>query len=157
MTALDRLFNSQLETGIRAVVVLESIRPMAVDMTELVLLDHLVVHTADIGGPASLHPDVPARKGELLVRRDLLKASIDLMRRCHLVDQVPADEGILYRASDEAATYVDLLESKYSAHLKDCAEWVADELGRVGKSAFVSSMRNRFGDWTPAFGEAGER
>src|SRR5829696_7770477 len=105
------LFNSRLEAGIRAVVVLEHLRPEEVDLSEMVLLDHVVVHTADLGGPPSLHPDLPGRKGELLVRRRLIEKSLDLMRRCHLVEQESADEGFLFLASDEAAAYVELLET----------------------------------------------
>ena len=89
------LFNSALEAGIRAVIVLEHMRPEALDLAEMVLFDHVVVHTADLGGPPSLHPEVPGRKGELLVRRRLVEASLELMQRCHLIDQESADEGIL--------------------------------------------------------------
>jgi hypothetical protein len=65
MDALTRdefgdLFNSRLEAGIRAVVVLESLRPETADLTEMVLFDHVVVHTGDLGGPASLHVDCRA-------------------------------------------------------------------------------------------------
>lgn len=157
MTSVGSLFNSPLEAGIRAVVVLECVRPLALDLTDMVLLDHLVVHTADIGGPASLHPGVPSRRGELLVRRQLLETSIDLMRRCHLIEQVATDEGLLYRASDEAATYVELLESPYSNQLKRCARWIAEQLEGSGRSDFMNSIRARIGDWSDAFQEAGAR
>lgn len=50
------VFNSPLETGVRAVIVLATCYPKALTLDELVALDHLVVHTADIGGPTSLHP-----------------------------------------------------------------------------------------------------
>jgi ABC-three component (ABC-3C) system Middle Component 2 len=60
------LFNSRLEAGIRAVVVLESLRPETADLTEMVLFDHVVVHTGDLGGPASLHVDVPGRQGRVI-------------------------------------------------------------------------------------------
>jgi hypothetical protein len=59
-----KLFNSPLEAGIRAVVVLEKLRPEAADLAEMVLLDHVVVHTADLGGPPSLHPDVRTGRHE---------------------------------------------------------------------------------------------
>ena len=67
------LYNSKLEAGIRAVVVLEELRPSAADLAEMVLFDYVVVHTADLGGPASLHAELPGRKGELLVRRRLIE------------------------------------------------------------------------------------
>ncbi len=145
------LFNSALEAGIRAVIVLEHMRPEALDLAEMVLFDHVVVHTADLGGPPSLHPEVPGRKGELLVRRRLVEASLELMQRCHLIDQESADEGIIYRASDEAAAYVELLETEYSMQMKVCARWVAEQVKSLTKAHFKILVREHIGDWTEAF------
>lgn len=146
------LFNSQLEAGIRAVVVLENLRPVAVDLSEMVLFDHIVVHSADIGGPDSLHAEVPGRKGELLVRRSLVEAGLDLMRRCHLVEKMTDDHGFVWRASDDAASYVELLETKYSEHLKTCARWLATEVNRRTKDGFKDYARERLGNWAESFG-----
>ncbi|WP_183896875.1 ABC-three component system middle component 2 [Rhizobium skierniewicense] len=149
------LFNSQLEAGIRAVVVLENLRPVAADLSEMVLFDHIVVHSADIGGPKSLHADVPGRKGELLVRRRLVEAGLDLMRRCHLVEKATDDNGFVWRASDDAASYVELLETKYSEHLKTCAVRLATEVRRRSKEGFKEYARERLGDWGESFGTKG--
>src|SRR6476659_3836971 len=97
------LFNSSLETGVRAVVVLDAAFPRAFDLSQLTWLDHLVVHTADIGGPDSLHPDIPQRTGELLVRRRVVEDGINLMRRVHLVDAHVTERGILYQAREESS------------------------------------------------------
>lgn len=149
------LYNSPLEAGIRAVVVLEHLRPQRVDLAEMVLLDHVVVHTADLGGPPSLHPDLPGRKGELLVRRRLVEKSLDLMRRCHLVDQESTEEGFLFVASDEAAAYVEVLETPYSERLKVCARWVAGQVKEHSKERFKIMVRERIGDWNDAFSTIG--
>ncbi len=73
------LFNSALGTGLRALIVLDAFHPRACSTSELVWFDHLVVHTADLEGPDSLHPDLPSRAGELLVRRRLVDEGV---RRC---------------------------------------------------------------------------
>src|SRR3546814_12270520 len=75
-----RLFNSALETGVRSALILDAARPRSFDLAHLTWLDHLVVHTADIGGPPSLHPDIPQRDGELLVRRRHVQAGLVLLR-----------------------------------------------------------------------------
>ncbi len=145
------LYNSRLEAGIRAVVLLESMRPQTADLSEMVLFDHIVVHSGDLGGPQSLHADVPCRKGELLVRRRLVEAGLDLMRRCHLVEKIADETGFAWRASDDAASYVELLESKYSSHLKHCAAWVANEVRIRTKSGFKAYLRDGLGDWSDSF------
>src|SRR3546814_12339927 len=80
-----RLFNSALETGVRSALILDAARPRSFDLAHLTWLDHLVVHTADIGGPPSLHPDIPQRDGELLVPRRNVEAGLVLMRRLHMI------------------------------------------------------------------------
>ncbi|MBK8875557.1 MAG: hypothetical protein IPN13_17220 [Bacteroidetes bacterium] len=46
------LFNGHLETGVRAVIILEAVFPKSYDLTHLTWFDHLVVHTQDIDGPS---------------------------------------------------------------------------------------------------------
>src|SRR4051794_32005876 len=121
----------------------------------MVLFDHVVVHTSDLGGPPSLHADVPGRKGELLVRRLLVEASLELMRRCHLVEQESVDDGLIWRASDDAASYVELLESGYSIRLKACAAWLGEEVHRRSKVGFKDFVRRELGEWTEAFSAYG--
>lgn len=149
------LFNSRLEAGIRAVVVLEALRPVSADLSEMVLFDHVVVHTADLGGPPSLHAEVPSRRGELLVRRQLVEAGLELMRSCHLVERRGTDTGFEWRASEEAASYVALLEAEYSARLRTCAEWVGQRVRRTTKEEFKTAVRAELGDWADAFGSRG--
>jgi hypothetical protein len=150
------LYNSKLEAGIRAVVVLEELRPETVDLAEMVLFDHVVVHTADLGGPPSLHAKLPGRKGELLVRRRLIESGLELMWRCHLVEQDSIDEGLIYRASDDAASYVELLGTTYSNRLKHCAGWLGEQVRERGKAGFKVFVREQIGDWIEAFGPSGE-
>jgi len=102
------LFNSALETGVRAVVVLDAVFPRFFDLAHLTWFDHLVVHTLDIGGPSSLHPDIPQRTGELLVRRRLVEEGVNLMRRLHLIDAEISEKGVRYQAREEASAFVDL-------------------------------------------------
>jgi hypothetical protein len=151
LDGFGRLYNSPLETGIRAVVVLEHLRPVRADLPEMMLFDHVVVHTGDHGGPESLHTAVPKRQGELLVRRRLIQHSLHLMRQCHLVDETHDASGISYHATEEAAAYVELLETPYSEHLKRCSVWIRGEVERHTKDGFKERLRERIGDWAEAF------
>jgi hypothetical protein len=149
------LFNSRLEAGIRAVVILESLRPETADLSEMVLFDYIVVHTYDLGGPASLHADLPERTGELLVRRRLVDAGLQLMRRCHLVEQDSSEDGLVWRASEDAASYVELLETDYSTHLRRCAAWLGEQVRDRTKVGFQIFARAELGVWSEAFSARG--
>lgn len=119
------LFNSAFETGIRSIVVMDACFPNKFDVTYLSWLDHLVVHTEDIGGPQSIHPDIPQRTGELLVRRRLIEEGLNFMRKLHLVETAIDDSGITFEVTEEASAFVDSLQTEYAQNLKDRAVWLA--------------------------------
>ena len=147
-------FNSMLETGIRALFVLEAFYPRRCDLLEMTLLDHLVVHTGDLNGedaPQSLHPDLPNRAGELVVRRQLVEKSLRMMQEGHLVDIFETDEGITLGASEDAPSYLDLLQAPYSLALKDRAQWIAHKFGDMTATEMREQMQNRIGRWTADF------
>jgi hypothetical protein len=150
----SRPFNSALETGIRALVVLEAFHPRRCDLTELTWFDHLVVHTSDIQGeevPGSLHPDLPNRTGELLVRRRLVEESLLLMQRVHLVDVVDGDDGISFVASEDAPSFLDLLKAPYTVEMKKRAAWMAERFSGMSKSNIGEMIEEKIGRWTAEF------
>jgi hypothetical protein len=150
------LFNSSLETGVRAVVVLDAAYPRAFDLAQLTWLDHLVVHTADIGGPESLHPDIPQRTGELLVRRRLVEDGLNLMRHLHLIDSATTDNGIVYTATEDASAFVESMRSNYARELRQRAQWLANYVNTMSRDDLAKLIADRIGRWTLEFqGEVG--
>lgn len=150
-------FNSKLETGIRALVVLEALYPRRCDLTEMTWFDHLVVHTGDLDGqdvPDSLHPDLPNRAGELLVRRQLVEQSLRIMQQMHLIEVFECETGIEYYASEEAPSYLDLLQTTYSLALKQRAKWIANHFIDRTAAEMRGLIENRIGRWTAEFHSA---
>lgn len=147
-------FNSTLETGIRALVVLEAFYPRSFDLLEMTWLDHLVVHTGDLDGqdvPESLHPDLPNRAAELLVRRQLVERSLRMMQQVHLVEVFETEAGIEFCASEDAPSYLDLLQAPYSVALKQRAKWMADHFASLGGAEMRALIEGRIGRWTAEF------
>jgi hypothetical protein len=147
-------FNSTLETGIRALVVLEAFYPRRCDLMELTWLDHVVVHTGDFDGndvPESLHPDLPNRAGELLVRRQLVERSLRMMQHMHLVNVFDTESGVFFGASEEAPSYLSLLQAPYSLALKHRAKWVADRFSGMDTDQIKLLIERRIGRWTAEF------
>ncbi len=147
-------FNSTLETGIRALVVLDAFYPRRCDLLEMTWLDHLVVHTGDLDGhdaPESLHPDLPNRAGELLVRRQLVERSLRMMQQVHLVDVFETEAGIEFCASEDAPSYLDLLQAPYSLELKRRARWIADRFAGLETAEMRALIESRIGRWTAEF------
>lgn len=146
-----RLFNSALETGVRTVFVLDASFPRPFDLLQLTWLDYLVVHTGDINGPPSLHPDVPARMGELLVRRHLVQEGLNLVRRLHLVDAVLDPTGIRYCSSDAAPAFVELMRTPYAQNLQTRAKWLAGHFAEKDDNAIERYVAEKIGRWAVEF------
>lgn len=147
----DLPFNTPLETGIRSVAVLVAAHPRAFDLQRLVAFDHLIVHTGDIGGPESLHPELPMRSAELLVRRGLVERGLLLMVSRRLIHREPCKEGILYRAGELAETFLLSLTSPYLTTLRERAQWVTAAFGAMDDDAFRTAMTGLFDRWFEEF------
>lgn len=83
-----RPLNSPLELGLRTLILLNVGFPRSFDVDRLVLMDYCLLHSADLGGPASVLPPVPARGGELGVKRSVLEHGVQLMARAEMIDLV---------------------------------------------------------------------
>lgn len=145
------LYNSALETGVRTVLLLNAAQPKSFDLMHLTWLDHLVVHTSDIDGPASLHPDIPQRDGELIVRRQNVEEGLRLMRRLHLVSTDYTKDGIMFHVTEEGAQFAQLVRSEYGRLLKARAAWLMDYVGSVDTPEFVRLISEKIGRWSIEF------
>lgn len=144
-------FNTPLETGVRALTLLEAIFPSTVDIQRLVDFDYLVVHSGDAGGPQSLHVPLPLRTGEMLVRRELIERGLLLMMSRGLVRRIPSSTGIQYQASDAANPFLGALSSNYMTKLKERAAWVAERFRYTTDEEVREITRHFFDDWTTQF------
>lgn len=144
-------FNSPLEAAIRAIVILAAVYPRKLDMQLMVTLDHIIVHTEDISGPQSLHPKLPLRNAEILVRRKIVEQGLFLLISKNLADRSIAGGGIYYVASDYAAPFLASLESSYTAKLKARAIWIENHLLQLEEQALRILVDRVFGKWTQEF------
>ena len=145
------VFNSALETGVRSLVILTANFPTALDLQRLVDFDYLVVHSGDVEGPESLHPPLPMREGELLVRRKIIESGLSLMMSRGLVSRIAGVEGIVYQASDYAKPFIDSLATPYMRSLIDRADWVATTFGNMDTKELHNLISSFFDKWTTQF------
>ncbi|MBV8254832.1 MAG: hypothetical protein JO154_19685 [Chitinophaga sp.] len=145
------LFNSTLETGVRATIILNAYYPKLLSLSALVLMDHLVVHTQDMGGPTSLHVNLPHRGGELLVRREVIEQGTAMMRRLGLINLIALPSGFYFQASEEALPFIRLLKSKYNVQLKERAQWLAENIGNVDDASIEKLINQKINRWELEF------
>lgn len=144
-------FNSTFETGVRTTVILQAASPDKYDIERLTTLDHLVVHTGDLGGPASLHPPVASRWAELVVRRGLVQNGIKLMMLKGLIRYHEDATGIYYSAGNEAATFVYQMRTEYARSLTSAADWLINFTGDYTRDALRTLAHRQFERWALEF------
>ncbi|GAB3455371.1 ABC-three component system middle component 2 [Actinophytocola sediminis] len=142
--------NSPLEYGVRVLMMLTEAYPEQLDINHLVLLDHSVLHTAELGGPPSIHLSHPLHAGELGVRRASVEKGLQVMLRAGLVDMRASGDGILYEAGDEAHSFLSALSSSYIAELRSRSQWVVEQFGALSEEAIRQQTRAIFGRWFEA-------
>lgn len=144
-------FNSPLEIGVRAVVILTTVFPKTLDIQHLVFFDYLTIHSGDVHGPASLHTPLPLRSGELTIRRSLIERGLFLMMSRGLVERLASPDGFHYKASETANVFLSMLSSQYIAKLRERAEWVAEAFGQSSLEELQVVEKSFFREWSTQF------
>ncbi|WP_066358017.1 ABC-three component system middle component 2 [Aliarcobacter cryaerophilus] len=124
----EYVFNNPIETGLRSLIILNAAYPKPLDLQQLIYYDYLTVHTGDIkDGPESIHPALPNRTGELLVRRKIIERGLDLFVNKKFIERIFTQNGIEYQLSENSNMFLDMLEEEYTLSLKDKAYWVINK------------------------------
>ncbi|WP_108802765.1 ABC-three component system middle component 2 [Aquimarina sp. Aq107] len=121
-----KVFNSPLEMGLRTLFVLmASNKPC--DLQRLVYYDYMLVHSGDISnGPKSIHPNIPFRASEILVKRELIKKGLNLMISRDLITLNFSDNGFTYQSNELTAAFVKYLDTSYAKDLLRTSSWIVN-------------------------------
>jgi hypothetical protein len=144
-------FNSPIETGMRALILLATAYPVQFDLQRLLEYDYMMVHTGDVDGPPSIHPALPLRSGELLVRRQLIERGLMLMISRGLVSRHATEDGFMYQAEDDAGPFLDSLNAEYLNDLKNRAEWVVDRFRDMSDQEIRFMLTRVYDQWSREF------
>lgn len=150
-----RIFNSPLEYGLRMLFILDAYNGQRADLQRLVSFDYLMVHSGDADGPESLHPAVPFRGGELLVKRDVLSLGLNRMFSRELIEKRFDNSGITFGSTALTGPFLALLKSRYAHELRDRAQWLIATFGALNDGELNAFMSERVGRWGAEFNRMG--
>lgn len=146
------VFNTPLEIGLRVLYLLNELQPEGCDLQRLVYYDYILVHSSDIpGGPRSIHPSIPHRSTEILVKRELLKKGLTLMQSKQLVDSVFAPSGITYEATELTRPFLEYNQSEYAQKLKEISKWLVNEFKFYSDESLSNFIKNNLDVWGGEF------
>jgi hypothetical protein len=81
----------------------------------------------------------------------LVEKGLQLMQQVHLIEVVETDKGIEFGASEDAPSYLDLLQAQYSVALKERARWIAGRFAGLTTNEMRTLIESRIGRWTADF------
>src|ERR1035437_4120927 len=143
--------NSPIETGVRALILLAESYPAHLDLQRILEFDYIMVHTGAVDGPPSIHPALPLRSGELLVRRRLVDRGLMLMISRGLVSRHATPNGFTYQAEDDAGPFLDALTAEYLDELKDRTTWVVDRFSDMSDHDIRVMLSSVYDQWSREF------
>ena len=147
-----RPFNTPLECGLRMLFILNETRSVEMDLHRLVAYDYLIVHSGDVaGGPLSLHPAVPHRGTELLVKRSVIQSGLNHMLSKELIRIVFATKGFLYEATELTSPFIKLMKSPYAESLRVRASWITGQFGNYTDQELEVFISENLGRWGAEF------
>ncbi|MGW0755365.1 ABC-three component system middle component 2 [Streptomyces sp. NPDC002814] len=139
--------NSPIEVGMRILSLLNEFSPRALGISHLTYFDYCMLHSADFGGPESLHPKLPVGPGEFGIKRKLIEGGLQLMLRAGLIEVRAADTGIIYGATESASGFIEVLDSDYLDQLQQRASWVAREMAFMDDQQLAEAMKEVYVRW----------
>jgi hypothetical protein len=151
MAETIQTFNSPIETGMRALILLAESYPELLDLQRILEFDYIMVHTGDVDGPPSIHPALPLRSGELLVRRQLIERGLMLLVSRDLISRHATPNGFMYRAEDDAGPFIDALSAEYLDDLKNRAVWVVDRFSEMSDQDIRIMLSTVYDQWSREF------
>ena len=151
MAETVQTFNSPIETGMRALILLAESYPDQLDLQRILEFDYIMVHTGDVDGPPSIHPALPLRSGELMVRRQLIERGLMLMISRGLIGRSATPNGFMYHAEDAAGPFLDALTAEYLDDLKDRAVWVVERFSGMSDHDIRVMLSQVYDQWSREF------
>jgi hypothetical protein len=151
-TRNTNVFNSPLEIGFRILFILQGIYPKEIDLNRLVIYDYFLLNSADFpNGPKSLHPPIPHRSSQIIIKPLIIKEAIALMRSKELIEIIFSVEGIKYKANDLTSKFIEFQESEYSQKLIELSNWISSQFGEYNDEKLKTLVENNIPNWGNEF------
>ncbi|MDI1354210.1 MAG: hypothetical protein PSX36_04805 [bacterium] len=146
------VFNSPLEIGFRTLYILNGISPVEVDLNRLVIYDYFLLNSSDFpNGPTSLHPPIPHRSAQIIIKPLILKDAMALMRSKELIDIVFSADGIKYKSNELTKKFIELQENEYSKKLIEISKWIKGQFAEYSDEKLNTIVENNIPNWGGEF------
>ncbi|MDP9740670.1 UNVERIFIED_ORG: hypothetical protein QFZ59_002500 [Bacillus sp. B2I3] len=146
------VFNSPLELGLRALIILKEASPVSLDLNRLIIYDYLVTHSGDVDKSVkSLHPAIPHRSGEIVIKRKIMHEGINLMCSRELIDIVYTQDGIHYKANILSEYFIKYFDSPYAKSMVQYSKWLNQRFKNYSDHELNEFINKNISKWGSEF------
>ena len=149
-----QVFNSEIEVGIRVLVVLEKSSIIKHSLQRLCVYDYILLHASDIDlSQSNIHPLHPYRSSEYPIKFLAIKKALYSLISRKLLNVYSDKDGITYGCSDRTKWFLNAFESQYAKKLKQTAEWINDKFSGSTDEELSMLMKLKITKWGDEFKE----
>lgn len=145
------VFNSPLEFSLRCLFIIEKDENQGIDLDRLVYYDYLILNTGDITDIASIHPPLPFRGAQVLVKREIIKHALVMLISKQLIDLKFDANGIRYYKNNLTSPFVSFLESDYVKELDRRVTWVSQKFSSYSDTKLNDYIKINLDKWGGEF------
>lgn len=102
-------------------------------------------------GPKSLHPPIPHRSSQIIIKPMIIKDAMTLMKSKELIDIIFSVDGIKYKANRLTEKFIELQENEYSHKLNMISEWINKQFGEYSDDRLKTIVDNNIPNWGGEF------
>ncbi|MEP5339442.1 MAG: ABC-three component system middle component 2 [Algibacter sp.] len=144
------LFNSDVEVGMRALLIINNVKG-SIDLDRLLVYDYLCLHTYDFGGPESLHPAIPNRNVELVIKSERISKGLRLLITKELINVRLLKKGIYYSKNKLTNSFLNYVKSSYRYDYEIRVKWVLDNFSSLSDNKLKLFVEENMGKWVNEF------
>jgi hypothetical protein len=122
----NTIFNSPIEFALRCLCIINNENNQGIDLERIVYYDYLILNTGDFTDIESIHPPLPFRGAQVLIKREIIKIALRLLLSKQLIDIKFSNSGIRYYKNNLTHPFIGFLESEYLLELNERISWVSN-------------------------------
>lgn len=132
MNKLERYIDSEIEYGLRALILVSILSDYDLSFEKLLVYDYMLTNFNDFDSNfESVNPDTSYRLAKIIVKRQAYKDGLKYCVIKNLIDIDYTSKGILYNATSLTTPFIEYMDTPYVDKLKRCASHIRDVFGCV--------------------------
>jgi hypothetical protein len=144
MSNLEMYIDSEIEYGLRALILISELDDIDLSFEKLLIYDYMLTNFKDFDNSfESVNPDTSYRFSKLVVKRQAYKDGLNYCVIKNLIDINFSPKGILYTKTSLTSIFISHMSTPYIDKLKQCANIIHDVFGSVGFEELQKLIENK--------------